>query len=54
MIKRKFGNSVRAKNPLAMKNETLAKFVCHNLACLVQAMQEFGIDPSFGITPVVR
>jgi transposase len=50
MIKRKFGDSVRAKNDLSMKNEVLAKFVCHNLAVLIQSMQEFGIDPAFTCT----
>jgi transposase len=50
MIKRKFGDSVRAKNDTSMKNETLAKFVCHNLCCLIQEMNELGIDPSFGCT----
>jgi len=47
-IKRKFGDSVRAKNERAMRNETLVKFVCHNLYTLAQAMGEFGVDPSFG------
>jgi transposase len=46
-IKRKFGDSVKAKNDLAMKNEVLAKIVCHNLSCLIHAMEEFGIDPEF-------
>jgi hypothetical protein len=32
---------------LAMKNETLAKFVCHNICCLIQAMYELGVDPIF-------
>jgi transposase len=50
MIKRKFGDSVRAKNDLTMKNETWAKFVCHNLCCLIQSMEEFGIDADFGCT----
>jgi len=48
-ISRKFGDSVRAKCDLSMNNETLAKFVCHNLCTLVQSMEEFGIDPSFGL-----
>jgi len=48
MIKRKFGDSVRAKNDLTMCNETLAKFVAHNLCCLTQSFEEFGIDPDFG------
>jgi transposase len=50
MMKRKFGDSVRAKNDLTMCNETLAKFVAHNLCCLIQSFEEFGIDPSFGCT----
>lgn len=50
MIKRKFGDSVKAKNEQAMKSEVLAKFVCHNLCCLIQSMEEFGIDPNFGCT----
>lgn len=50
MIKRKFGDSVRAKNDVSMRNETLAKFVCHNLGCLIHAVEEFGIDPDFGCT----
>jgi transposase len=49
MIKRKFGDGVRAKNDRSMKNEVLAKFVCHNLCCLIQSMEEFGIDPSFRV-----
>lgn len=46
-IKRKFGDSVKAKNDLSMRNEVLAKIVCHNLSCVIHAMYEFGIDPSF-------
>jgi hypothetical protein len=28
-------------------NEVLAKIVCQNLSCLIHAMEEFEIDPSF-------
>src|SRR5207247_5507193 len=45
MVKRKFGDSLRSKTELAMKNETLAKFVCHNICCVVSAIYERGIDP---------
>ena len=48
MIKRKFGDSVKAKNELAQKNEVYAKFVCHNLCVLIQEMYVQGIDPTFG------
>lgn len=50
MIKRKFGDSVKAKNDVSMRNEVLAKFVCHNLSCLIHAIQDFGIDPTFTCT----
>ena len=49
-IKRKFGDCVKSKNELAMRNEVLAKFLCHNLYCLIQSMEKFGIDPTFGCT----
>jgi transposase len=48
MIKRKFGDAVKAKNDLAQKNEVYAKFVCHNICVLIQEMYIMGIDPSFG------
>ena len=47
MIKRKFGDSVRSKGDLAMRNEVVAKMVCHNLCCLIQAMYEMGVNPVF-------
>jgi transposase len=46
-IKRKFGGSVRSKNPVAQVNEVLCKALCHNLSMLVHAMFELGIEPSF-------
>jgi transposase len=51
-IKRKFGDSVKAKNGRAMVNEVLAKFVCHNLSCLIHAMEEFNIDADFCCTKI--
>jgi hypothetical protein len=47
MLKAKFGDSVRSKTDTAMKNEVLAKIVCHNICCLISAMYELGIDPIF-------
>ncbi len=47
MLKAKFGDSVRSKTDTAMKNEVLAKIVCHNICCLISAMYELGIDPVF-------
>ena len=53
MVKRKFGDSLRAKTDLAMKNETLAKFVCHNICCVIAGIYERGIDPKFLGLPAV-
>lgn len=47
MVKRKFGSSVRAKTAPAQINEVLLKCLCHNLAVLVHAIHELGIDPTF-------
>jgi hypothetical protein len=30
-----------------MRNEVLAKFVCHNICCVISAVYELGIDPTF-------
>ena len=48
MVKRKFGDAVRSKTDTAMRNEVLAKFVCHNLCCLISAWYELGVEPVFG------
>jgi transposase len=45
MIKAKFGDAVRSRTTVAMKNEVLAKIVCHNLVVLVHEMHELGIQP---------
>lgn len=45
MIKTKFGDHVRSKTDVAMKNEVLAKILCHNICCLISAMHELGIEP---------
>jgi transposase len=47
MVKAKFRDHVRSKTDAAMVNEVLCKFLCHNLCCLVSAIYELGIDPTF-------
>jgi hypothetical protein len=46
-IKRKFGDSVRSKNDVAMVNEVLCKILDHNICCLIQEQCELGIEPIF-------
>jgi transposase len=46
-IKRKFGDSVRSKTDVAMKNEVLCKILCHNLSCLIMEQEVLGIAPMF-------
>jgi transposase len=50
-VKRKFGDFVRSKGDVAMRNEVLAKLVCHNIVCLVHAMYELGINVNFRSEP---
>ena len=47
MIKAKFEDSVRSKTDTAMKNEVLAKMVCHNIVCVIHELYELGIEPQF-------
>jgi transposase len=47
-IKRKFGDSIKSKTPTAMKNELLAKILCHNISCLIHCVYELGIELNFG------
>jgi transposase len=46
MIKRKFGDSLRSKTPISLKNECLAKVLAHNICCCVSAWYELGIEPA--------
>ncbi len=48
MVKGKFGDSVRSKSDTGQVNEALCKVLCHNICCLVQAIHELGIEPTFG------
>jgi len=47
MAKAKFGDSVRSKGDVAMKNEVLCKLLCHNICCLIMSQFELGIEPTF-------
>ena len=47
MVKAKFGDSVRSRIDVAMKNEVLLKLLCHNICCLIAAQAELGIEPIF-------
>ncbi len=47
MVKAKFGDAVRSKTDVAMKNEVLCKFLAHNLCCVIQSQCELGIEAKF-------
>jgi transposase len=46
-IKRKFGETLKSKNPTAQVNELLAKIIAYNLTVVIHEMYENGIDPGF-------
>jgi transposase len=47
MIKAKFGDILKSKNPAAQKNELLCKAIAHNIVVLIHEMHELGIAPNF-------
>ncbi len=47
MIKAKFGDHLRSKTTVAMKNEALCKILAHNICCLISAIYELGLQPVF-------
>lgn len=46
-IKRKFGETLKSKNPTAQVNELLAKIVAYSLTVVIHEMYENGINPDF-------
>jgi transposase len=46
-IKRKFGDAVRSKTDVAMRNEVLCKFLCHNICVVIMEQCVLGIDAEF-------
>ncbi len=46
-IKRKFGETLKSKNPVAQVNELLAKIIAYNLTVVIHEMYENGIKPEF-------
>ncbi len=48
VIKGKFGDALRSKSDTGQINGALRKVLCHNICCLVQAIHELGVGPTFG------
>ncbi|MEK6932379.1 MAG: transposase [Nanoarchaeota archaeon] len=47
MLKRNYLPYVKAKSDKGQENEVLCKVVCHNIACLITSMFEYGIKIKF-------
>ena len=47
MVKAKFRDHVRSRTDVAMTNEVLCKFLCHNLCAIHRSHLELGIAPVF-------
>ena len=47
MVKAKSRDDVRSRTDIAMKNEVLLKFLCHNIVVVHQAITEPGIEAEF-------
>jgi transposase len=46
-VKRKFGDNVRSRNPVAMVNEVLCKFILFNLTRVILSQIELGVEATF-------
>src|SRR3989338_8458190 len=46
-VKKKFGETLKSKNPKAQENELLCKLIAYNITVLIQEMHELGIKPDF-------
>lgn len=46
-IKRKFGDTVKAKSEIGQKNELYCKIIAYNITVLIHEMFELGIKPDF-------
>jgi transposase len=51
-IKRKFGDSLRSKTDVALKNEALCKILAYNLTVCIMEWYTLGIEPFFDEEPV--
>lgn len=48
-MKRKFGDIIRSKTPIAQRNELLLKVLCHNIVCVIHEMHESGAEALFPV-----
>lgn len=51
-MKRKFGDFIRSRTPVAQVNEMLLKVLAHNIVCLIHSMYELGVEAVFGGLPI--
>jgi transposase len=51
-MKRKFGDCIRSKSPVAQRNEALMKVLCHNIVCVIHEVEQSGALAAFpALTP---
>ncbi|MFH1199724.1 MAG: transposase [Candidatus Micrarchaeota archaeon] len=48
-IKKKLGDTLKSKNPIAQENELLCKILAYNLTVVIHEMHELGIKPDFKV-----
>jgi hypothetical protein len=49
MWKTSFGDGLRSRTEIAMRNELYCKLICHNICCLIKAMYELGLGLEFSV-----
>ena len=47
MLKTRFGHSLKSRTSNSQYAEVMLRCICHNIACLVMAVQELGVEPQY-------
>lgn len=47
MLKTRFGHCLRSRQPNQQYAEVMLRCICHNIACLVMAMEELGVETKY-------
>jgi hypothetical protein len=47
MLKTRFGHSLKSRTANTQYAEVMLRCICHNIACLVMAVQELGVEPKY-------
>ena len=54
MLKERFGYTLQSRVPNAQYAEAMLRCICHNVACTIMAVLEFGVEPRYWADPITE